>query len=189
MSKKPPTEEAAPATSAPDATGRGGGGVGGGSETLSQTSVVHAEMGWSGDGSHEPGCTNSRERLCRTCSEAIAALTALGPPPLPAYSVRANPGVRVGEFVCRDDGVAGSGKAVAMEDDSGVAQMRQRLEAAERALALRDADVARLRQDKGRLEKEADDALRNVRELQVVLCVCSYVFLRVFLFVQADDAL
>jgi len=76
-----------------------------------------------------------------------------------------------------------------MEDDSGVAQMRQRLEAAERALALRDADVARLRQDKGRLEKEADDALRNVRELQVVLCVCSYVFLRVFLFVQADDAL
>ena len=36
-------------------------------------------------------------------------------------------------------------------------QLRQRLEAAERALAQRDADVARLRQDKGRLEAEADD--------------------------------
>ena len=142
VSNKPPTEEAVPATSAPDATGRVGV-----SETLSQTSVVHEEMGCSRDGSHEPGCTDSRERLCRTCSEAIAALTALGPPPLPANPVRANPGVRVGEFVRRDDGLTSSGKAVV--DDNGVAQMRQRLEAAERALALRDADVARLRQDEG----------------------------------------
>jgi hypothetical protein len=141
VSKKPPTEEAAPATSAPDATGRGGV-----SETLTQTSVVHEEMGCSRDGSHERGCTNSRERLCRTCSEAIAALKALGPPPLPANPVRANHGVRVGEFVRHDNGVTRSGKAVAVVDDNGVAQMRQRLEAAERALALRDADVARLRQ-------------------------------------------
>jgi predicted phage gp36 major capsid-like protein len=44
--------------------------------------------------------------------------------------------------------------------------MRQRLEVCERALAKRDSDVTRLREDKARLEAEADGALSKVRELQ-----------------------
>jgi chromosome segregation ATPase len=45
-------------------------------------------------------------------------------------------------------------------------RMRQRLEVCERALAKRDSDVTRLREDKARLEAEADGALNKVRELQ-----------------------
>ena len=148
--------------------------------TVNKAAATVAEGGVCGEGKEEGVAECWQAALSMdSLRQVIGELKALGPPPRPRAQTRREYGGGEGEGREEQRGVgkvegqgaslcegAGGGVLVGTADAKA---LQERVEAAERALAKRDSDVSRLREDKTRLEAEADEALSNVRQLQAQL--------------------